>query len=90
MEEEQALDGTDKSFTRGWKFLKGAFKRLEPRSKKTSLSSSHGSTTEGTRDAPSESRSSSISVKQRLTKGPLGSLYKPKLFKVPRYGVCCL
>ncbi|KAL3157474.1 hypothetical protein ABBQ32_011938 [Trebouxia sp. C0010 RCD-2024] len=84
MEEEQAVDGSDKSFTRGWKFLKGAFKRLEPKSRKNSVTSSYGSTTEGTRDAPSVSRSSSTSVKQRFAKGPLGALYKPKPFKVPR------
>lgn len=90
MDEEQTLDGSDKSFTRSWKLLKGALKkRLEPRSRRSSVASSHSSATEATRDAQSVSRSSSSSVKQRFTKGPLGALYKPKPFKVPRYSTPC-
>ena len=86
MDEDQTVDGSDKSFTRSWKFLKGAFKkRLDSKSRRISLGSSHESASEGTRDASAVSRSSSSSVKQRFTKGPLGALYKPKPFKVPRY-----
>ena len=88
MDEEQAVDGSDKSFTRSWKFLKDAFKkRLEPKSRRTSIGSPNGSTTESTRDGVPISRSSSSSVKQRFQKGPLSALYKPKPFKVPRYTI---
>lgn len=84
MDDEQGVEGSEKSFTRSWKSLKDAFrKRLEPKSRKTSLGSSPGSVTEGFAEAPSLARSSS--VKQRLTKGPLSALYKPKPFKAARY-----
>ncbi len=86
MEDEQSIEGSDKSFTRSWKFLKDAVrKRLEPKSRRTSLGSSPGSVTEGAADASQITRSSSSAVKQRMAKGPLSALYKPKPFKAPRY-----
>ena len=86
MEDEQSIEGSDKSFTRSWKSLKNAVrKRLEPKSRRTSLGSSPGSVTEVAADASQITRSSSSAVKQRMAKGPLSALYKPKAFKAPRY-----
>ncbi|KAA6424566.1 MAG: hypothetical protein FRX49_05776 [Trebouxia sp. A1-2] len=84
MEDEQSIEGSDKSFTRSWKFLKDAVrKRLEPKSRRISLGSSAGSGTELAADASQITRSSSSAVKQRMAKGPLSALYKPKAFKAP-------
>ena len=86
MEDEQSIEGSDKSFTRSWKFLKDAVrKRLEPKSRRTSVGSSPGSVTEAAADASQLTRSSSSAVKQRMAKGPLSALYKAKPFKAPRH-----
>ena len=88
MEDEQAVESSDTSFPRSWKSLKDAVRRrLEPKSRRTSVVSSADSGTEAVTDASPITRSSSSAVRQRLAKGPLSALYKPKPFKVPRYGV---